>query len=107
MSTPLWQHPLMATLEDGALRPGGLALTRKAYDGLKLSPSTRVLDAGCGTGVTGEFLQQEYEVHVTGLDLSSQNTLQTHKRHIPVVQGTVEQLPFSDAAFPIASRNRR
>ncbi|MFA9393620.1 MAG: DVU_1556 family methyltransferase [Halodesulfovibrio sp.] len=103
MSTPLWQHPLMATLEDGALRPGGLALTRKAYDGLKLSPSTRVLDAGCGTGVTGEFIQQEYGVHVTGLDLSAQNTLQTCEKHIPVVQGTVEQLPFSDAAFHIVN----
>lgn len=103
MSTPLWQHPLMATLEDGALRPGGLALTRKAYDSLKISSSTHILDAGCGTGVTGEFLQQEYGAHVTGLDLSSQNTLQTRERHIPVVQGTVEQLPFSDAAFHIVN----
>lgn len=103
MSTPLWQHPLMASLEDGALRPGGLALTRKAYDSLKISSSTHVLDAGCGTGVTGEFLQQEYGATVTGLDLSSQNTLQTSERNIPVVQGTVEQLPFSDAAFHIVN----
>ncbi|WP_051176990.1 DVU_1556 family methyltransferase [Halodesulfovibrio aestuarii] len=103
MSTPLWQHPLMATLEDGALRPGGLSLTRKTYDNLKISSPMRVLDAGCGTGITGKFLQQEYSAIVTGLDLSYQNTLQTRERQLPVVQGTVEQLPFPNATFHIVN----
>ena len=99
MSTPLWQHPRMASLEDGALRPGGLALTRKVYDRLAVSPTMHILDAGCGTGATGEFLQQQYGVRVTGLDLSPQNTALTTARHIPAVQGTIEHLPFSDASF--------
>ncbi|SIO11958.1 DVU_1556 family methyltransferase [Halodesulfovibrio marinisediminis] len=103
MSTPLWQHPRMATLDGGVLRPGGLALTRRTYDSLRIATSTRILDAGCGTGITGEFLQQEYGAHVTGLDLSSQNTLLTNEKNIPTVQGTVEQLPFSDASFHIVN----
>lgn len=103
MSTALWQHPLMATLEDGALRPGGLALTQKTYDKLGITAATNILDAGCGNGTTGAFLKQQYGAQVTGLDLSYANTQQTSLRSVPVLQGSIDNLPFCDAAFDVVN----
>lgn len=103
MSTPLWQHPLMASLEDGALRPGGLQLTRTAYDKLNISSATRILDAGCGNGTTAQFLQQHYSAHVTTIDLSEQNTKQAHQKALCTVQASVDHLPFCDNAFNIVN----
>lgn len=103
MSTPLWQHPLMASLEDGALRPGGLQLTRTAYDKLNISSATRILDAGCGNGTTAQFLQQHYGAHVTTIDLSEQNTKQAHQKSLCTVQASVDHLPFCDTTFHIVN----
>lgn len=103
MSTPLWQHPLMASFEDGALRPGGLQLTRTAYDKLKISSATRILDAGCGNGTTAQFLQQHYGAHVTTVDLSEQNTKQAHQKSLRTIQASVDYLPFCDNTFHIVN----
>lgn len=103
MSTPLWQHPLMATLEEGALRPGGFALTRSTYDKLDITPSTQILDAGCGIGATSKFIQENYHASIVGIDTSYTNIQQTQARGIPALQGTITQLPFHTAAFHIVN----
>lgn len=103
MSTPLWQHPLMATLEDGALRPGGLSLTQHTYSKLDITPSTQILDAGCGIGATSEFIQKSYHASVIGIDISHTNIQQTQARGVTALQGTLAQLPFHDATFHIVN----
>ena len=52
------------------IRPGGLALTGRAADVCQLGPGDRVLDVGCGTGATAQFLQAQYGATVIGMDRS-------------------------------------
>jgi len=51
-------------------RPGGLRITRKAMEHWKLPRGARVLDVGCGTGETMEYLEKEYGFTCSGIDLS-------------------------------------
>lgn len=56
-----------------------------------------VLDAGCGTGVTTQWLTDQ-GVSAIGLDLlpDGLRALRAQHRVIPLVQGSVERLPFQD-----------
>ena len=103
MSMPLWQHPLMHTFADGALRPGGLERTKKTYDTLALPKGASILDAGCGTGITGVFLQKTYDARVTGIDSSQEHVLQTQAKGIAAILGRIEQLPFASGTFSITN----
>lgn len=103
MSEPLWQHPLMHTLSEGALRPGGLERTRKTYDTLALPKGAGILDAGCGTGVTGAFLQKTYGVHVTAIDISQEHVMQARAKGISALRGRIENLPFAADTFSVVN----
>jgi SAM-dependent methyltransferase len=50
-------------------RPGGFRITKKAMEIWKLPKGARVLDVGCGTGETAEFLEKEYGFACSGVDL--------------------------------------
>ena len=53
------------------IRPGGIALTKKAIEKAKLPEGARVLDVGCGEGDTVALLHEEYGFDATGVDKSS------------------------------------
>ena len=65
-----------------------LALVKKH---LKLNPADKVLDVGCGTGLSSDF-----EQFVVGIDPSF-GLLKQNKK--PSVQGKAEHLPFKDHSF--------
>jgi cyclopropane fatty-acyl-phospholipid synthase-like methyltransferase len=46
------QGPCLQRMTGGTLRPGGLTLTDRALELCHMSREARVLDAGCGNGVT-------------------------------------------------------
>ena len=52
------------------IRPGGLDLTRKVLERSKLSADSRVLDVGCGTGATVEYLRRFHAIRAVGIDSS-------------------------------------
>lgn len=52
------------------LRPGEFRITKKAMETWKLPKGARVLDIGCGSGETVEFLEKEYGHVCSGIDLS-------------------------------------
>ena len=66
-----------------------------------LSPRGRLLDAGCGSGGMLEFLRLRMgNLHVTGIDVAEHAVWHCRERGLNNVQkGTVEALPFADAAF--------
>ncbi|MHC1751181.1 DVU_1556 family methyltransferase [Humidesulfovibrio sp.] len=68
---PLFARPEFQAVSGEALRPGGLALTRRALAllGQALPPGSTVLDLGCGRGATARLLAQE-GFEVLGLDPS-------------------------------------
>jgi SAM-dependent methyltransferase len=78
------------------LRPGGLDLTRRALELMRLPRNARVLDAGCGTGRTVEYLSS-MGFNAFGLDLSTQ-LLQAGCREntgLPVFQADASTLPVA------------
>lgn len=74
-------------------------------DLLKLRPNDRVLDLGCGAGVIAEFVSDESEADVVGLDYSQQaidaaneRTLEKRDR-LEFMTGNFNDLEFPDASF--------
>ncbi len=52
------------------LKPGEFRITKKAMEKWKLPKGAKVLDIGCGSGETVEFLEKEYGFECSGIDLS-------------------------------------
>jgi arsenite methyltransferase len=80
------------------IRPGGLALTGEALALCALPAGARVLDVGCGPGVTVEYLITQHHLDAFGLDASAR-LLQSgcHRNgHLPFVQAQGEHLPLGD-----------
>ena len=75
-----------------------------ALDALRVGPSTRLLDAGCGAGMFMR-LAADRGADVHGLDASE--GLLAHARGrvpgAPLLQGELEQLPYEDASFDIVT----
>src|SRR5947208_11792752 len=75
-----------------------------ALDALRVGPSTRLLDAGCGAGM---FLRLAADrgADVHGLDASE--GLLAHARcrvpGAPILHGELEQLPYDDASFDVVT----
>lgn len=88
----LWAHPGIRLLAGEALRPGGLELTARALDVLRLAPGARVLDVGCGAGATLGLLRARGFAAV-GLDYSATLAAQAAQR-APTARGDAERLPF-------------
>ena len=55
-----------------------------------LPKNTRVLDVGCGDGSLMNFLQNEKNIEVRGLELSTDNVQKCIHKGLPVIQGDAE-----------------
>lgn len=96
---------LLATLGIGSAHPGGFALTKQLLAHEKLTNESRLLDIGCGTGKTLEYIQQMYDCELKGVDIhpvmveKAKQRFQEKELNIPIQQGNVEQLTFEDNTF--------
>ena len=61
---------ILATVEH--LHSGGLATIRNQAKQVQLTPDSRVLDVGCGTGGPARFLAYTYGCRVYGIDLTAE-----------------------------------
>lgn len=62
-----------------------------------------ILDGGCGTGNSAEFLRTQWpDAMVVGCDLSVQMLAQARTRELIAVCGDLEQLPFNNVSFDLA-----
>ena len=79
------------------LRPGGVALTRRALELLALfQPQSRgvTLDAGCGAGGSLQVLSNEGRC-VYGLDLDYGLLSEAQKSGVPLIQADLAHLPLA------------
>lgn len=89
----------------GGAHPGGLTLTKKILDGLEITEETNILDVGCGTGQTVDYIAEKYNCNVIGLDNNEtmltkmRNRLKENDFDAKAVHGNVESLPFNDQSF--------
>ena len=81
------------------VRPGDMSLTERAFSFCNLPPGAKVLDVGCGTGATTEYLIKNLELRAVGIDPSSLLLAQGLARNpeLPLLQAEGGALPFSDS----------
>ncbi len=85
----------------GPLRPGGLRLTGQALAACDFAPGSRILDAGCGTGVTSRYLADQHRLSVFGIDTSATllGAARDQDSALALARGTLDTLPFASASF--------
>ncbi len=68
---------------------------------LRLAPASHILDAGCGTGGLLRFLRQQMpELVFHGLEFNTEAARMAQaKAGLAVTEGSVNAMPFGDAAF--------
>ena len=91
---------------DNMMGPNALWLTEALAGCMDLSPAMRVLDMGCGTGLSSIFLAKEYGVQVWATDLWIDATDNLERIRAAGVEDRVfpihaeaHALPFADGFF--------
>jgi len=81
-----------------SLRPGGFRLTDRGISLGGFSPGARILDVGCGTGASVEYLRRKYRFSALGIDMSGSLFRKTGEADTipPLAVARAEALPFTD-----------
>jgi arsenite methyltransferase len=103
----LYESDLVRLLLGGSFHPGGLRLTSKLGELLKVTRESRVLDVACGKGTSVIHLADTLGCEVVGVDYSEENVRQAaeaaQERGIAprarFERGDSEQLRFDNASF--------
>lgn len=93
----LFESPVLRQVTGETLRPGGFFLTEKAVQFCSFAPGSKVLDVGCGSGASVEFLRNRYKLEAVGVDPSSVllELGKNRNSQLPLVQGYGERLSFA------------
>jgi arsenite methyltransferase len=96
---PMYENgSLSKATGDKTLRPGGFDLTERLLTLCKLSADSRIVDVGCGTGGTVEYLRDSGFAHAIGID-RSELLLQTgisRRPDLPLACAWSKSLPIAD-----------
>ena len=86
---------------NGLTHPGGVEITKKAFNFCGLPGAAKILDIGCGCGDTAAYLKDEYGFSVTGIDKSAEAVSQAKKKHpgFEFMEGDGEWLDFESLSF--------
>jgi len=84
-----------------SLRAGGIALTARAIAFCRLSAVARVLDVGCGSGVSTEYLSGMLGFDAIGIDVSAFACKSSRRRdpELAIVCADAAHLPFASATM--------
>lgn len=99
----IYTLPAWDEAPDEALRPGGLALTRRALAVCGVTPGMLLLDLGCGRGVSAAYAAAEHSLRAIGLDHCAAMLAHSHVRApgLPLVCGDAGCLPCGDGVMDI------
>jgi arsenite methyltransferase len=97
----LYEQLGATSLAEDGIRPGGLALTERAVAYCLFTPGSRVLDIGCGSGVTVHHLHGVHRLGAVGIDPSPALVAEARRKNPsrPVIRGRGDRLPFCSASF--------
>jgi arsenite methyltransferase len=71
-------------------RPGGFEITDKALTLCSFIPGAKVIDLGCGSGATVNYLTHHYGLDASGIDINP-GTADNQKN---ILAGSAESIPF-------------
>lgn len=95
----------LAYMGIGSAHPGGFKLTEKILKGENISQEQKLLDVGCGTGITASYIAKEIGGKVTAIDLHPEMIKKARRRieqeHLPIhlIQANAEALPFDQQSY--------
>jgi SAM-dependent methyltransferase len=97
----LYESGVLEKAAGGVMRPGGLDLTARALDYCAFAAGANLVDVGCGTGVTVEFLRKAYGLNAVGVDSSAVIVERGLRRNsqLPLRQASGESLPLAGGAM--------
>jgi arsenite methyltransferase len=98
---PMYENGSLSTATGGTLRPGGLDLTKRMLTLCELPTGAHLLDVGCGTGSTVEYLLEAGFVHAVGIDRSElllQTGISLHP-NLPLACGWGKSLPVASGVM--------
>lgn len=96
---------LLAYFGIGGAHPGGFSLTQAILEDEEIQPFESVLDIGCGTGQTAEFIAQRFECQVTAVDNhlimleKAGERFENTVSEVSVIKGDAQNLDFLDDSF--------
>lgn len=97
----LYEHLGSTTVAADGIRPGGRTLTRRALAFCGFDAGSTILDIGCGSGITLEYLRESHALEAVGLDSSALLLARARQRTeaSQFVMGSGFSLPFGSGSF--------
>ena len=103
----LYESDFVRLLLGDSFHPGGLKLTSRLGELLKLGPHARVLDVACGQGVSAIHIADAFGCEVVGIDYSNENVARANQsarkrgvyERVRFERGDSERLFFDDRSF--------
>lgn len=94
---PVYEDPGLRQAGNGLIRPGGLALTKRALSLSGLERGAGVLDIGCGTGAATEYLVRCFGLRAIGIDPSKLLLSEGRRRSaiLPLLRASGEHIPIA------------
>jgi SAM-dependent methyltransferase len=93
----LFESTAVRQVTGETIRPGGFYLTDRAVNFCALPAGAAVLDVGCGSGATVEYLREVYKLDAMGVDPSELllSAARARKADLPLIQARGEDLPLA------------
>jgi arsenite methyltransferase len=97
-----YEQDWVRQLAEDSFHPGGTDLTRRTVAAMDLPAHAALADLGCGTGTTALMLARDFDLHISGIDLSAANIERAIERMgsngtaVKFIQGDAHELPFEN-----------
>ncbi|RYD01607.1 hypothetical protein N752_28950 [Desulforamulus aquiferis] len=97
----LYEGNAIRQVTGDSIRPGGFRLTDQALNLCALPQGVNILDIGCGTGATVEYLITKNNYNAVGVDPSEILLAKGRQRteNLPILQAAGEALPFEQGVM--------
>ncbi len=100
-----YEQDWVRSLAEDIFHPGGEDLTRRTIAAMDLPAHATMADLGCGTGTTALMLARDFNLQVSGVDLSAANIeraierTDTSSTGVRFIQADAQMLPFEENEF--------